>query len=179
MSITPRTASLFALLVGAILLRWLPHPPNFTPVLAVALFGGAVFSTRWQAFGLPLAIMFVSDLLIGLHGLIPVIYALLLLIVLIGRRLGSRPGFVSVALGATLASLLFFVGSNLAVWLVGGLYPPTATGLLACFTAAIPFYPNTLFSALFYSVLLFGLLRMAEQRFEFLRPATAAGPATS
>ncbi len=175
MLISARFAYVVFLLVAAVLCRWLPHPPNFNPVLAVALFGGAAFSNRAIAFALPLAIMLISDWILGWHGLIPVIYGLLLLTVWLGRWVGQNRTVGRVTAGAVGASLLFFFGSNLAVWVAGGLYPLNASGLIACFVAAIPFFPSTLVSTLLFSAVLFGSLALGERRVSALRPAAALG----
>jgi len=177
----------FLFLVGMILAaaasRLIPHPPNFAPIGAMALFGGACFADKRQAFLVPLAAMFVSDLAIGLlsgdlslglHGLIPVVYGSFVLIVCLGFLLRGRRKVVQIA-GATLAgSLLFFVLTNLGVWAMGSLYPKTWEGLVACYVAAIPFFQNTLLGDAVYATLLFGGLALAEKSFPALRePALA------
>lgn len=173
MPISPRFAYVITLLVAAVLCRWLPHPPNFTPVLAIALFGGAALANRWEAFVLPLAIMFVSDLIIGLHGLMPLIYALLIGVVFLGRWVRQKQSVFRVATGAVGSSVAFFIVTNLAVWMSGGLYPLTGSGLVACFVAALPFFQNTLVSTLLFSGVLFGSLELGERKLPRLRPATA------
>jgi len=103
----------FVVLVGIILAaaasRLIPHPPNFAPITAMALFGGAYFSDKRFAFLVPLTAMFLSDLVIGLHSLMTVIYGSFALIVCIGLWLRKRRTVLPIA-GAVLASsILFFV----------------------------------------------------------------------
>jgi hypothetical protein len=157
----------FLLVVGMIfvaaMLRVLPHPPNFTPIAAIALFGGAVLSDKRWAVGVPLLIMFLSDWVIGFHRLAPLIYLSFVVMVFMGTFLGERKRILPVGFVAVGASIFFFVVSNFGVWAFGGLYPHTLDGLVACYVAALPFFQNTVLGTLFYSVLLFGGLRLLEK----------------
>jgi len=149
--------------------RLVPHPPNFTPIAAMALFGGAFFSDRRLAFMVPLMAMIASDFVIGFHPLAPVVYATFLLVVCIGFWIKRHFSPSAIFAGTLAGSFLFFVTTNFAVWLSGTLYPKTAAGLLTCFVAAIPFFRNTLAGDLVYTVLLFGLFVWSEKRFPALR----------
>jgi len=173
MSISPRFAYVLTLLVAAVLCRWLPHPPNFAPVLAIALFGGAAFKNGWEAYLLPLGIMFLSDLIIGLHGMMPLIYALMVGFVLVGRWIGQKRSLGRIAGGAIGSSVVFFMVTNFAVWIASPLYPLNGAGLAACYAAAIPFFQNTLVSTVLFSAVLFGSLELGERKLPLLRPATA------
>jgi len=157
----------FLLVVGMIfvaaMFRVLPHPPNFTPIAAIALFGGAVLSDKRWAMGVPVLIMFFSDWVIGFHSLAPLIYSSFVVMVFMGRFLGERRRVLPVGLVAVGASIFFFVVSNLGVWAFGGLYPHSVDGLVACYVAALPFFHNTLLGTLFYSVVLFGGLWLLEK----------------
>lgn len=145
------------LLIGlAALSRLIPHPPNFTPVIAMALFGGAVIADRKLALLVPLLALLVSDLLIGLHDTMLFVYGGVALITMLGFVLHKRRSFGRVFGYALAASVLFFTITNLGVWLKGGLYPLTVEGLVACYVAAIPFFHNTLVATLLYTALLFG-----------------------
>jgi hypothetical protein len=165
--------TLILLITGFILLaalsRLLPHPPNFTPVIAIALFAGAYFRNSLWAWVLPLCVMMVSDLgLWWLHGydlftlMRLVIYLSLLAIVGIGIPVGRKISVSGVLGGSLAGAILFFVVTNFAVWLGGRLYPMTWEGLMACYTAAIPFFRNTLMSTLLYSALMFGAIEWAK-----------------
>jgi hypothetical protein len=140
----------------------------------MALFSGAYFEDRRWAFLAPLLALLLSDLVLGLYGLAPVVYASFCLIVCVGFWLRTRRRALPVA-GATLAgSTLFFVLTNLGVWAAGTLYPRTLEGLIACYVAAIPFFHNTLVGDAFYSTVLFGSFFLAERSFPSLRePALA------
>jgi hypothetical protein len=165
----------FGLLTGMIAMatvtRLLPHAPNFTPLLAMALFGGACFSDKRAAFLVPLTGMFLSDLVLGFHALMPIVYGSFALIVCLGFWLSRHRGTLQVALAATASSLWFFVATNGGVWAIGSMYPHTISGLSECYVMAIPFFWTTLTSSLLYSALLFGGLRLAEMRFSSLGEA--------
>lgn len=174
---------LVGMVLGAAACRLIPHPPNFTPLGAMALFGGACFADRRTAFLVPLLAMFLSDLAIGglsgslsvgLHRLIPVVYGSFALIVCLGFWLRGRRKPLPIA-GATLAgSVLFFVVTNFGVWALGSWYPKTWEGLVACYVAAIPFFYNTLLGDAVYATVLFGGLALAEKGLLALRePARA------
>lgn len=159
--------------IGAAVSRLIPHPPNFTPIAAIALFAGAQFTDKRAAFLVPVASLFLSDLILGLHRLIPLIYLTFCLIVCIGFVLRRRHGAVPIATGALISAVLFFALTNFGVWLLGNLYPKTVPGLVECYMAAIPFFWNTLLSDLFYSTLLFGGIALAETRFVAIRKGRA------
>ena len=144
------------LIVLVALSRLIPHPPNFTPVAAMALFGGAVFADRKLAFIVPMIALLISDLLIGLHGTMLYVYGSVAVMVALGFALHKRRSITRVAGYGLISAVLFFVVTNLGVWLQGGLYPLTVEGLVACYIAAIPFFGNTLVSTLLYAGLLFG-----------------------
>jgi hypothetical protein len=168
----------FTVLAGMILaaaaFRILPHPPNFSPIAAIALFGGAQFASKRAAFLVPLAAMFLADLVLGLHSFIPVIYGCFALIVCLGfwLRRKQSPGRIVVA--ALVGSLLFFAITNFGVWAGTGMYPKTIAGLTECFVAALPFFQNTLTGDLFFNTVLFGGLALAEWRLPQLRESYPA-----
>lgn len=162
---------LMGIILAAAALRLVPHPPNFTPIAAIALFGGAHFSDRRTAFLVPLAALLIGDLMIGFHVTMPVVYGSFALVVGIGRWLRSRQGVVPVT-GAVLASsALFFILTNFGVWALLSSYPKTLAGLGACYTAAIPFFGNTLMGTAFYTAALFGGFALAGKGFPVLRAA--------
>jgi hypothetical protein len=170
--------------LAAAVSRLIPHPPNFAPMGAMALFGGACFADRRAAFVVPLAAMFLSDLLIGLlsgnlamglHGLIPVVYGSFAMIVCLGFWLRRRRTVVPIGGAALASSVLFFALTNFGVWALGSLYPKTWDGLVACYVAASPFFHNTLLGDAVYTAALFGGLALAEKGLPSLRePALAA-----
>lgn len=167
--------TLVGLVAVGVALRLVPHPPNFTPIGAIALFGGAHLASRRAAYLVPLAAMALSDLFLGLHWGMPVVYLAFALTVAVGRRLGPDPGAAPVAAGTLAGSLLFFLVTNLGVWAFGTTYPKTLAGLAACFTAAIPFFQNTLAGNAFWGLALFGGFALLRMRWPALR-AESAGP---
>lgn len=164
-----RLAALCAAILIAALLRLVPHPPNFTPIGAMALFGGAYFGRHALAFVAPLGSLLVSDAILGFHSGMPFVYASVGLIVLIGWAVRSRRTPIGIAAGAVASSILFFAVTNFGVWLSSGMYPPTASGLAACYVAAIPFFQNTLAGDLIFSALLFGGFALLERHVPMVR----------
>src|ERR1700737_2036270 len=150
-----------ALVVVGVVLRVMPHPWNFAPIGAIALFGGARFDRRYFAIGIPLLTMFIGDALIGFHSLMPVIYATYALIAIIGMLLRDRqPTIPAVGGCVLLSSTIFYLTTNFAMWSMGTTYAKTAAGLAACYIAAIPFFGNTLASDALYSAIFFGIFAL-------------------
>ena len=164
-----RLAALVTAILVAAALRLVPHPPNFTPIGAMALFGGAYLGRRALAFAAPLGALLLSDLILGFHSGMPYVYGSVALIVLLGWAIASRKTPLRIAAAAFASSVLFFTITNFGTWATGELYPPTLAGLSACFVAAIPFFQNTLAGDLFFSALLFGGFAIAEARLPRLR----------
>ncbi len=170
----------FVLGIGllAVVTRLLPHPPNFAPMTALALFSGVAFRNRWVGIGYVLGLMFLSDVLLelafgfGFHSGMPVVYGSLLLIALLGGTLRKRFHFLAITGMTLLSSVLFFILTNLGVWLFSGMYPHTLDGLVLCYTLAIPFFHNALAGDIVYAALLFGSYAYALAHF----PALQASP---
>jgi hypothetical protein len=167
-----RAIVLVGIIIVAAAFRLLPHPPNVTPIGALALFGGAVFADKRAAFLVPLTALFGSDLALGLiggnlsfglHRMLPVVYGSFAVMVCLGFWLRRRRRALPIA-GATMAgSTTFFVLTNFGVWALADLYPKTWEGLAACYIAAIPFFHNTVFGDALYVSLLFGGLALVER----------------
>lgn len=167
-------AILSAIFIAAVM-RLVPHPPNVSPIGAMALFGGAYFGRRALAFVAPLAAMLLSDAILGFHSGMPYVYGSVALIVLIGWAVARRKTALTIAAAAVASSVLFFAVTNFGTWATGELYPQTLAGLGACFVAAIPFFQNTLAGDLIFSALLFGGFALIERRVPLLRePSLAA-----
>jgi hypothetical protein len=165
-----------ALLLFGAAARLLPHPPNVTPVAAIALFGGAALPRR-LAWWLPLAIMALSDALIGVHEVILFTWGGFALTTVLGLwlRQRKRPGRILAA--SVAGSVLFFVVTNFGVWLLGDggrMYPRTLDGLWQCYIAALPFYRNTLLGDVAWSAALFGLYALAGRRLPLARPSPSS-----
>ncbi len=179
--LTPRPIVVGALIALAVVTRLVIHfapgviPYNFTPVEALGLFGGALFTDRRTALIVPLVAMALSDLVIGLYPLLPLVYACIAGSVLIGFNLRRRKSSLSIAIAALSSSTGFFVVTNFGVWATSGLYPHTMAGLAACYVAGLPFYPATLAGTLVWSSILFGSYALLARRWTLLRVDTLAG----
>jgi hypothetical protein len=155
--------------VAAALLRILPHPPNFAPVAAMALFAGAHVDDKRIAFLLPLVVMFLSDIVLGFHAGMVLVYVCMCIVVAIGMQIRGRVGVLTVTGGALASSVIFFVVTNFGVWLSSGMYPLNAGGLVASYVAAIPFFHYTLGGNFFYAGVLFGGFALIETRLPSIR----------
>jgi hypothetical protein len=147
--------------------RLIPHPGNFSPIGAIALFGGASFSTKRGALFIPLAAMLLSDIVLGFHVLMPVVYGCLGLNMLLGRWIRSRRRIATIVLATIVGATQFFVITNFACWVVA--YPHTLEGLSACYVAAIPYFRNTLIGDAVFTTTLFSMLALAEAAAPVLR----------
>jgi hypothetical protein len=162
---TTRFFVLTGMVLAAVLSKFLPHPTNFAPVGAIALFGGAHFQNRWLAFGVPFLALLIGDLITGLHALIPFVYGCFALSVCLGWW-SRRQVKVGRILGVTLlGSSAFFLVTNFGVWLLLGTFEKTSAGLLQCYAAGLPFFLNTVLGDLFYAAVLFGGVAALEWRF--------------
>lgn len=159
------TLALISVLLLAAFARLLPHPPNVVPITAMALFGGAMLERRMLALFVVLGAMLLSDLVLGIHALQWVVYLALAVVVLLGSFLKGAISVGRVVACSFAGSVVFFVITNFAVWAEGLLYPRTFEGLALCFTAAIPFFQNSLLGDLFFAGLLFGGWELTRRRF--------------
>jgi hypothetical protein len=178
-----RPLALAALIVLAALTRLLPHPPNFAPITAMAVFGALRFGKWRAAVVAPLAALFLSDLareVLYRYGLAQewgvyrgmwVVYGTTALIAIMCRIAHNTQSSIRIATATLAGSCLFFAATNFAVWAEGSLYPVTAEGLAACYVAAVPFFQNSLLGDFTYSAILFGTWALAEARLPSLRPA--------
>lgn len=174
--------TLLTIVLLAAFSRVIPHMPNFSPLGAIALFGAAHFAQKWQAFLIPLAATWLSDLYLN-----NVVYAAYypeftwfydgfywqygsyVLIALWGMWIFKKISVLRSLGGALGASLLFFAVSNFGVWAIGTMYPPTLEGLMACYVAAIPFFQGTLYGDLFFTAVLFGGYYLLQRKFDWLK----------
>ena len=172
-----RLIAILTAILGAAALRLLPHPPNFTPIGAMALFSGAYLADRRLAIAVPFAAMLLSDAVLGFHSGMPFVYGSVALIVAIGWIALRQVSSLRVVAAALISSVLFFIVTNFGTWAVSGMYPLTAAGLGACFVAAIPFFQNTVVGDLIYSGLLFGGFALLERTVPAVRPRAQPQPA--
>ena len=164
----PKLLTIGSMIIAAAIIRLIPHPPNFTPIFAMALFGGAYLDNKKTAFLLPLASMLVSDVFFGLHSLIPVVYGTIALITAFGFLLQNRVRPSTVIGASLLGSLFFFIVTNFAVWAMFDSYPHTVAGLGTSYVVGLPYLKNSVISGLFYSALMFGSFELAKRKFPVL-----------
>ena len=134
------------LIIFGIFSRIIPHPPNFSPVTAIALFGGLNFSDKKIAFIIPLLILIVSDFFLGFSLINIIVYISFILVVFIGTRIKK----ISIQ-NILLSGFIFFLVSNFGVWVIG--YPMTIDGLILCYTMAIPFFGYSIAGDIFFGLL--------------------------
>ena len=169
--ISPRVTLIGGIILIGALMRLMPHWPNFTPIAAMALFGGAYIQKKHLAFLIPLAALLISDLFLGFHKWMIAVYLSFALVVMLGMWLKSRVKVGSVLLATVASSLLFFIITNFAVWIGSPFYPQNAAGLIECYTLAVPFLNNGILGDLFFSTVFFGGFYLAQQRFPVLKKA--------
>ena len=181
--LAPGPLMLAGMILIAALSRLLPHPPNFSPVEAMALFGGAHFANRAWAVAVPLVAMVLSDLALAaimggsylsyMAGMsFWAVYLCIALSTAMGFGLRGKAGAARV-LGYSLAgSVLFFVVTNFTTWLGSTMYPQTGAGLVAAYVAGLPFFQWTVLGTLFYAALLFGGFDLLRERIPSLRAQT-------
>ncbi len=163
--LTPRMIFVISAIVFAVVMRLLPHWPNFTPVAAIAIFGGAYINKRSLALILPVTIMFISDLIIGFHSTMVAVYIGMVIAALIGMQLRKRVKAGTIAVASVASSVVFFLITNFAAWASGYLpYTMDMTGLLSAYVAGLPFFNTSLLGDLFYSTVLFGSFYLVSRR---------------
>ncbi|HKH62348.1 MAG TPA: DUF6580 family putative transport protein [Flavitalea sp.] len=188
--INPRFAVLliFIIIVGILrvfnaaqLTAW----SNFTPIGAMAMFGGAYFSQRWKSFAFPVLTLFIGDVIIhtviydGSYEGRPLIYIAFSIIVLIGILVIRRVTTKNIAIASLLSTISFWLTADFAVWLGGGTDIRTQLplsrdiyGLLQCYWQGFPYMINFLLGTLFYSAIMFGLFEWIQNRFPALQIAS-------
>ena len=151
------------LAVIGIYLRLTPHPANFAPIGAIALFAGAYLPRKWAVI-LPLGILFITDLFLGWYEPMVMlsVYGCLAVSFFAGQILRKRKNFFNVFSLAVFSSILFFIVTNFAVWAASSWYPHTLNGLTLNYYLALPFFRNTLFSDIFYTLSLFGAYELVK-----------------
>lgn len=169
--INPRFIALVTMVFAGAAMRLIPHPPNFAPIAAMALFGGAHFTQKRTAFLVPLLAMFVSDLIIvgGYHAMLPIVYGCFALTVCLGMLIRLKITPLTIGIAALSGSILFFIITNFGVWAVFSFYPRSLDGLIQCYVAAIPFFRNTIAGDLVFATILFGSFALAQKYIPAIR----------
>jgi len=159
------------LLVLGILSRFVVHAWNFTPVIALALFGGVYLKNKKLAILLPLALLAVTDFILGFHQMMFFTWGSIVLIAAMGLWVQKNKSLKTVLGGGLVSAVLFYVVTNFGVWLVSGMYPLTLAGLSECFVLAIPFFRSTLLGTLVYGLIFFGAYEAIAARIKNTRLA--------
>ena len=152
------------LIILLALSRLIPHPPNFTPILGMAVFSGAIINKKIVAYLVPLAAMLLSDLYLGFHSGMPIIYFTLVICVLIGTFIESRVTILNSILGITAGVLVFYLITNFTVWYGSGMYENSFSGLITCYVMGLPFLQNTFISSLIYGMGAFLIYEVINKR---------------
>ena len=173
--------AIISLILFASFSRIIPHMPNFTPIGAIALFGGAYLKNRYHAFLIPMISLWLSDLI--LNNFIFSFYSeftwfypgflwqyiSFILIIVIGHLFLKKLNFKNIFITTIFSSLLFFIITNFGVWISGSMYTLDFQGLISCYIMALPFFKGTLLGFMCYSTLLFGVLEFSKYKFEILK----------
>ena len=146
--------------------RIIPHPPNFTPILGMAVFAGATFDKKIYSLLIPLVAMVLSDLFLGFHSSMIIIYLAICLNVLIGTYLVNI-SYLKIIGSLILGSLAFFIITNFSVWALSGMYTYNLEGLLTCYTMGIPFFQNTIISTILYGLGVFFIFDLSNKYLVF------------
>jgi hypothetical protein len=180
--ITLRFGVISAIILLAAMSRLIPHPANFAPIGGMALFGATYYSKRYWVFIIPIVSMWLADLVLN-----NVVYAryfdhfvwfyqgcywtyvAFILIGLIGFVTLKKIKIQNLILASLLASIVFFLLSNFGVWASTNMYPKNVSGLIACYTAGLPFFKNTIMGDLVYTGVLFGAFEFAQRRIPVLQ----------
>ena len=150
-------------IIVAALMRLIPHPPNFVPITAIAIFAGVKFNNIKIAYAIPISIMLISDLFIGFYSISLFVYLAFILIITYSSLIKKYS-----LKNIILSSVMFFVITNFGVWLMGG-YPKSIEGLVLCYTMAIPFFTNSIIADLFFSAILYYGFEKIEKRYLILK----------
>ncbi|MCK5853259.1 hypothetical protein KAH27_09560 [bacterium] len=153
-----------SIVLFAALSRFLPHPPNFSPIMALSIFAGAYFSDKRAAFVVPFAAMLISDIFLGLQLISLFVYTSLALGIFIGFLISKKKSVGKVVLASISGSITFFLLTNLGSWFLMPMYQPLSfVSLTECYTLAIPFFRNALIGDLVYCGALFGIYELVSK----------------
>jgi hypothetical protein len=163
--LSPKLYVVLIMIFAGAMMRLIPHWPNFTPIAAIALFGGTFLKRKDLAFLVPVAAMLLSDLVIGFHSTMLPVYLSFIAIVGFGLLLQRGLTVVNTLSASIGASVLFYLVTNFASWTSGLMpYPMNAAGLLESYIAGLPFLFNGILGDLFYTSVLFGAVYFATNR---------------
>ncbi len=148
---------IITLILLGVICRLLPHPANFTPIGAIALFGGFYWRGKWQAI-MPLLILLISDSIIGFYsiGIMLAVYICIAFNAYLGKLIQPEKIMRRIVPITLIGSCIFFLATNFAVWSLANWYPHNLAGLFNCYYLALPFFRNTIAGDMLYTSVLFG-----------------------
>ena len=151
-----KTIITFLFISGILALgRLIPHPPNFTPILATAIFTPYIIKDKWIAMSIPLLAMFMADIIIGFHPYMFWVYGAIGISTLLSYwSMRFNKKYMQLAIMALVSSILFFIITNFGVWIIWDYYTKTINGLVLCYTMAIPFFQNTIYGTIIYTAII-------------------------
>ena len=178
-----QTGVLSIIILLAAFTRIMPHPPNFSPMAAIGLFGAAHFAKKWQAFFIPLIGIWVSDLVINnyvysssssnfvwFYSGFYWQYISYILIIFTGLFIFNRGISLTKTAGGMISSSgIFFLVSNFGGWAGGTMYPKNFGGLITCYAAGVPFIHNTIISDVLFTTVLFGTYYLLQVEYSSLK----------
>ena len=178
-----QTGGLSIIILLAAFTRIMPHPPNFSPMAAIGIFGAAHFAKKWQAFFIPLIGIWVSDLVINnyvysssssnfvwFYSGFYWQYISYILIIFTGLFIFNRGISLTKTAGGMISSSgIFFLVSNFGVWAGGTMYPKNFGGLITCYAAGVPFIHNTIISDVLFTTVLFGTYYLLQVEYSSLK----------
>ncbi len=180
-SIKPRLVFIVTVILFGAFMRLIPHWPNFTPIAAMALFGGAYLGRRFLAYAIPILALLLSDMIIGFHDSMLAVYMAFAITVTIGLLISQKVSAGKVLLASVSSSVIFFMVTNFAAWMGNPIYPQNFIGLAEAYVAGlvffndgsygISFFMNELLGGLFYNTIFFGAFYFARLRFPVLAKA--------
>jgi hypothetical protein len=159
-----KNLNLVPIIFVILLSRFIPHPPNFTPIISIAVLSPLFFNKNITSLSVIILGMFVTDIFLGIYPSMIFTYLTIILIFYFSKILFKLDSFKNIILCSFLSSVIFFILTNFSVWFLSGLYSLNFEGLIACYLLAIPFFHNTLISTmLFSSITYFIFLRLKEK----------------
>ena len=178
-----QTGIISIIILLAAFTRIMPHPPNFSPMAAIGLFGAAHFAKKWQAFLIPLIGIWISDLVINnfvysshssnfvwFYGGFYWQYISYVFIIFAGLFIFNKGISVTNTLGGMVSSSgIFFLFSNFGVWAGGAMYTKNISGLITCYDSGIPFIHNTIISDALFTTVLFGTYYLLQTEYSYLK----------
>ena len=160
-----KTIITFLFISGILALgRLIPHPPNFTPILATAIYTPYIINNKWIAMLIPLTAMFIADIIIGFHPYMFWVYGAIGISTLLSYwSMRFNKKYMQLTVMTLVSSILFFIITNFAVWVIWDYYPKTIDGLVLCYTMAIPFFQNTIYGTIIYTSLIVITIKKGEK----------------